>query len=30
MPLWFYTPLHPGSKVDGKELATLRAWAATL
>ncbi|MCA8979245.1 MAG: heme-binding domain-containing protein [Planctomycetes bacterium] len=30
MPLWFYTPLHPGSKVDGAELATLRKWAESL
>lgn len=30
MPLWFYTPLHPGSKVNGTELATLRKWAESL
>jgi mono/diheme cytochrome c family protein len=30
MPLWFYTPLHKGSEVDGAELAKLRAWAASL
>lgn len=30
MPLWFYTPLHSGSKVDGRKLATLRTWAAGL
>jgi heme-binding protein len=30
MPLWFYTPLHPGSKVNGTELAKLRTWAAGL
>ncbi len=30
MPLWFYTPLHPGSDVDADELATLRKWAEGL
>jgi len=30
MPLWFYTPLHSGSRVDGTELAALRTWAESL
>jgi len=30
MPLWFYTPLHSGSRVDGTQLAVLRRWAASI
>jgi len=26
MPLWFYTPLHPGAKLTDEERAALRDW----
>ncbi|MBI1797462.1 MAG: heme-binding domain-containing protein [Candidatus Eisenbacteria bacterium] len=28
MPLWYYLTLHPDARLNGADLATLRAWAS--
>lgn len=30
MPLWFYTPLHPGSKLSDSDKTALKSWASDL